>query len=127
MTALPSILLSSKPSHGRATSIFFVSNAGILKHHPAADHTDADWGAVIDVNLNGVFTACRAAGKHMLGLGSGKIINTASLLTFFGGIAVPGYAASKGAVGQLTKAFSNEWASKGGNINAIAPRLQAHR
>ena len=105
MTALPSTLLSSKPSHGRATSIFFVSNAGVLKHHPAADRTDADWGAVIDVNLNVVFTACSAVGKRMLARRSGKIINIASLLTFFGGITVPGYAASKGAVGQLTKAF----------------------
>jgi 2-deoxy-D-gluconate 3-dehydrogenase len=98
-----------------------VNNAGIIRRTPAADHTDADWDAVIDVNLNGVFTACRAAGKHMLARGSGKIINIASLLTFFGGITVPGYAASKGAVGQLTKALSNEWASKGVNVNAIAP------
>jgi len=98
-----------------------VNNAGIISRTPAADHTDADWDAVIDVNLNGVFTACRAAGKHMLARGSGKIINIASLLTFFGGITVPGYAASKGAVGQLTKALSNEWASKGVNVNAIAP------
>ncbi|MEI8088068.1 MAG: SDR family NAD(P)-dependent oxidoreductase [Opitutaceae bacterium] len=98
-----------------------VNNAGIIKRTPAVDHTDADWDAVIDVNLNGVFTACRAAGQHMLTRGSGKIINIASLLTFFGGITVPGYAASKGAVGQLTKALSNEWSSKGVNVNAIAP------
>jgi 2-deoxy-D-gluconate 3-dehydrogenase len=98
-----------------------VNNAGIIKRAPAADHSDADWDAVINVNLNGVFTACRAAGKHMIARGSGKIINIASLLTFFGGITVPGYAASKGAVGQLTKALSNEWASKGVNVNAIAP------
>ncbi len=98
-----------------------VNNAGIIKRTPAADHSDADWDTVIDINLNGVFTACRAAGKHMLARGSGKIINIASLLTFFGGITVPGYAASKGAVGQLTKALSNEWAGKGVNVNAIAP------
>lgn len=98
-----------------------VNNAGIIKRAPAADHLDADWDAVIDVNLNGVFTACRAAGGHMIARGSGKIINIASLLTFFGGITVPGYAASKGAVGQLTKALSNEWASKGVCVNAIAP------
>jgi 2-deoxy-D-gluconate 3-dehydrogenase len=98
-----------------------VNNAGIIKRTPAADHSDADWDAVIDVNLNGVFTACRAAGRHMIARGSGKIINIASLLTFFGGITVPGYAASKGAVGQLTKALSNEWAPKGVCVNAIAP------
>lgn len=98
-----------------------VNNAGIIKRAPAVDHTDADWDAVIDVNLTGVFTACRAAGVHMLARGSGKIINIASLLTFFGGITVPGYAASKGAVGQLTKALSNEWAAWGVNVNAIAP------
>ena len=98
-----------------------VNNAGIIRRAPAAEHSDADWDAVLDVNLNGVFTACRAAGRHMLARGSGKIINIASLLTFFGGINVPGYAASKGAVGQLTKALSNEWAAKGIQVNAIAP------
>ena len=98
-----------------------VNNAGIIKRTPAADHSDADWDAVLNVNLDGVFTACRAAGKHMLARGSGKIVNIASLLTFFGGITVPGYAASKGAVGQLTKALSNEWAGKGVQVNAIAP------
>lgn len=98
-----------------------VNNAGIIKRTPAADHSDADWDLVLRVNLDGVFTACRAAGRHMIARGSGKIINIASLLTFFGGITVPGYAASKGAVGQLTKALSNEWASKGVQVNAIAP------
>jgi 2-deoxy-D-gluconate 3-dehydrogenase len=98
-----------------------VNNAGIIKRSPAADHSDTDWDLVLGVNLNGVFAACRSAGRHMLTRGSGKIINIASLLTFFGGITVPGYAASKGAVGQLTKALSNEWAGKGVNVNAIAP------
>lgn len=98
-----------------------INNAGIIKRAPAAVHSDADWDAVIAVNLNGVFTACRAAGQHMIARGSGKIVNIASLLTFFGGITVPGYAASKGAVGQLTKALSNEWVGKGVCVNAIAP------
>ena len=98
-----------------------VNNAGIIKRTPAMNHADADWDAVMRVNLDGVFTACRAAGKHMVARGSGKIVNIASLLTFFGGITVPGYAASKGAVGQLTKALSNEWAGSGVNVNAIAP------
>jgi 2-deoxy-D-gluconate 3-dehydrogenase len=98
-----------------------VNNAGIIRRTPAAQHSDADWDAVLGVNLDGVFTACRAAGRHMLARGSGKIVNIASLLTFFGGINVPGYAASKGAVGQLTKALSNEWAGRGVQVNAIAP------
>jgi len=98
-----------------------VNNAGIIRRKPATEHSDEDWDAVLSVNLNGVFTACRAAGRHMVARGSGKIINIASLLTFFGGITVPGYAASKGAVGQLTKALSNEWSSKGVQVNAIAP------
>ena len=98
-----------------------VNNAGIIHRTPAADHADADWDRVLGVNLDGVFTACRAAGRHMLARGSGRIVNVASLLTFFGGITVPGYAASKGAVGQLTKALSNEWAGRGVNVNAIAP------
>ena len=98
-----------------------VNNAGIIKRTPAVDHSDADWDQVMRVNLDGVFTACRAAGRHMVARGSGRIINVASLLTFFGGITVPGYAASKGAVGQLTQALSNEWAGKGVNVNAIAP------
>ena len=98
-----------------------VNNAGIIRRTPAAEHSDADWDDVLGVNLDGVFTACRAAGQHMLARGSGKIINIASLLSFFGGINVPGYAASKGAVAQLTKALSNEWAGRGVNVNAIAP------
>jgi 2-deoxy-D-gluconate 3-dehydrogenase len=102
-----------------------VNNAGIIRRKPAAEHSDADWDDVLNVNLNGVFVACRAAGQHMLQRGSGKIVNIASLLTFFGGITVPGYAASKGAVGQLTKALSNEWAGKGIQVNAIAPGYMA--
>jgi 2-deoxy-D-gluconate 3-dehydrogenase len=98
-----------------------VNNAGIIRRTPAADYSDADWDAVLAVNLDGVFTACREAGRHMLARGSGKIVNIASLLTFFGGVTVPAYAASKGAVGQLTKALSNEWSGKGVQVNAIAP------
>ena len=85
------------------------------------DTSDEDWLAVVEVNLHGVFRACRAAGRHMLVSGGGKIVNVASLLAFQGGITVPAYAASKGGVAQLTKALSNEWAAHGINVNAIAP------
>ncbi len=98
-----------------------VNNAGIIRRAPAAEYSEEDWKAVIDVNLSSVFRLTQLAGRHMLKRGSGKIINIASLLTFQGGILVPAYAAAKGGVGQLTKAFANEWASKGVNVNAIAP------
>ena len=98
-----------------------VNNAGTIRRSPAAEHPEEDWKEIIDVNLSSVFRLMQHAGRHMLKRGSGKIINIASLLTFQGGIMVPSYAAAKGGVGQLTKAFANEWASKGVNVNAIAP------
>lgn len=98
-----------------------VNNAGTIMRAPAAEHPDEYWDRVIDVNLNAQFTLAREVGKTMLERGSGKIIFTASLLTFQGGITVPGYAASKGAIGSLVKALSNEWAGKGVCVNAIAP------
>jgi 2-deoxy-D-gluconate 3-dehydrogenase len=102
-----------------------VNNAGIIRRAPAVEHSEDDWQAVIDTNLSSVFRLTKAAGKHMLPKGAGKIINIASLLTFQGGILVPSYAAAKGGVAQLTKAFANEWASKGINVNAIAPGYMA--
>ncbi len=98
-----------------------VNNAGTIMRKPAAEHPDEYWDQVIEVNLNAQFIISREIGKTMIEQGSGKIIFTASLLTFQGGINVPGYAASKGAIGQLTMALSNEWGSKGVNVNAIAP------
>ncbi|WP_316821258.1 SDR family oxidoreductase [Pedobacter gandavensis] len=98
-----------------------VNNAGTILRKPIAEHPDEYWDEVIAVNQTAPFILTREIGKEMVLRGSGKIIFTASLLTFQGGITVPGYAASKGAVGQLTKAFANEWASKGLNVNAIAP------
>ncbi|TBN02667.1 SDR family oxidoreductase [Hyunsoonleella flava] len=98
-----------------------VNNAGTILRTPAAEHPDEMWDKVIEVNQNAQFILTREIGKEMIKRGSGKIIFTASLLTFQGGITVPGYAASKGAIGQLTMAFANEWAGKGVNVNAIAP------
>jgi 2-dehydro-3-deoxy-D-gluconate 5-dehydrogenase len=98
-----------------------INNAGTIRRSPAVEHPLEDWRFVLDTNLSSVFLLSQAAGKHMLTQGSGKIINIASLLTFQGGVFVPSYAAAKGGVGQLTKAFANEWASKGVNVNAIAP------
>jgi 2-deoxy-D-gluconate 3-dehydrogenase len=102
-----------------------VNNAGTIRRAPAVEHSDEDWQTVIDTNLTSVFRLTKHAGRHMLAQGSGKIINIASLLTFQGGITVPSYAAAKGGVGQLTKAFANEWAAKGINVNAIAPGYMA--
>lgn len=98
-----------------------VNNAGAIMRAPAAEHSDEMWDTVIEVNLNAQFLLSRELGKEMITRGSGKIIFTASLLTFQGGITVPGYAASKGGIGQLTMALSNEWASQGVQVNAIAP------
>ena len=102
-----------------------VNNAGIIRRAPAVEHSEEDWKAVIDVDLLSVFRLMKLAGRPMLERGSGKIINIASLLTFQGGILVPSYAAAKGGVGQLTKAFANEWAARGENVNAIAPGYMA--
>lgn len=98
-----------------------INNAGTILRKPAAEHPDDFWDKVIEVNLNSQFVLTREIGKDMIARGSGKVIFTASLLTFQGGITVPGYAASKGGIGSLVKAFANEWAGKGVNVNAIAP------
>jgi 2-deoxy-D-gluconate 3-dehydrogenase len=98
-----------------------VLNAGTIERRPAAEHGDELWDRVLEVNLTAPFVLARELGRKMIERGSGKIIFVASLLSFQGGIMVPGYAASKGGIAQLTKALANEWAPHGVNVNAVAP------
>ncbi len=98
-----------------------VNNAGIIRRDNAIDFTEADWDAVLDVNLKSVFFLSQAAARHMIPAGGGKIINIASMLSFQGGIRVPSYTASKSGIAGLTKLLANEWAVSGINVNAIAP------
>jgi 2-deoxy-D-gluconate 3-dehydrogenase len=98
-----------------------INNAGTILRKPAAEHPDEYWDKVMSINLDSPFILAREIGKKMLERGSGKIIFTCSLLSFQGGITVPGYAASKGALASLIKALANEWAGKGVNVNGIAP------
>ncbi len=98
-----------------------VNNAGIIRRAPAVEHPAEDWDDVLNVNLSAVFHLSQAAGKHMLAVGRGSIISVASMLSFQGGINVPGYSASKHGVVGVTKALANEWANRGITVNAIAP------
>jgi 2-deoxy-D-gluconate 3-dehydrogenase len=98
-----------------------INNAGTILRKPVSEHPDEYWDKVIEVNLNSQFILTREIGKDMADRGYGKIVFIVSLLSFQGGILVPGYAASKGGIKQLTMAFANEWASRGVNVNAIAP------
>jgi 2-dehydro-3-deoxy-D-gluconate 5-dehydrogenase len=117
--ALYKLIDTIKQNHERIDIL--VNNAGTILRTPAADHPDEMWDEVLNVNLDAPFILTREIGKRMIEQGSGKIIFTCSLLSFQGGITVPGYAASKGAVASLVKAFANEWAGKGINVNGIAP------
>ena len=98
-----------------------VNNAGTIARVPAAEHPDELWDRVLEVNLTAQFVLARELGRDMLERGGGKIVFVASLLTFQGGINIPGYTASKSAIGGLTKALANEWAGRGVNVNAVAP------
>jgi len=98
-----------------------INNAGIIKRNPAVSHTDEEWDSVLSINLDAAFILAREFGKEMIQRGHGKIVFTSSLLSFQGGINVPGYTASKSAIAGLVKALANEWASKGVNVNGIAP------
>ena len=98
-----------------------INSAGIQRRYSSENFPDDEWSKVIAINLDATFHYCKLAGNTMLENGGGKIINIASLMSFLGGITIPAYAASKGGVGQLTKALSNDWASRGICVNAIAP------
>jgi len=122
--------LGNKPDHAAIVAQIvgqlgglhvLVNNAGIIRRANAIDFTEADWDAVLDVNLKAVFFLSQAAARHMIAAGGGKIINIASMLSFQGGIRVPSYTASKSGVAGLTRLLANEWASQGINVNAIAP------
>lgn len=102
-----------------------VNNAGTIRRNPAVDFAQGDWDDVMAVNLDALFFLSQAAGRHMVERGSGRIINTASMLSFQGGVNVASYTASKHAVAGLTKALANEWAGSGVNVNAIAPGYMA--
>src|SRR3954466_15603038 len=102
-----------------------VNNAGIIRRAPVLEHSAQDWDDVLSVNLDAVFHLSQSAGRRFAEQGSGKIINVASMLSFQGGILVPGYTAAKHAVAGITKAFANELAAKGVNANAIAPGYMA--
>ncbi|MFF3599797.1 SDR family oxidoreductase [Kitasatospora indigofera] len=98
-----------------------VNNAGTIARAPAAEHSDQDWDHVLAVDLSSQFVLTRAVGRRMLARGSGKIVFTASLLSYQGGVTVPGYAAAKSGIAGLTRALANEWAAGGVNVNAIVP------
>ena len=105
---------------GRNVDIL-INNGGTIRRAPAARHCDEDFDYVLDVNLRSTFILSREVGKSMMARGHGKIVNTASLLSFQGGVNVPGYTSSKSAIAGLTKALANEWAPEGVNVNAVAP------
>lgn len=118
-TALLTFIEKVQSEH--AVIDILVNNAGTIMRKPAAEHPDEYWDQVLSLNLDAPFILAREFGKKMIERGQGKIIFTCSLLSFQGGINVPGYAASKGALSSLVKALSNEWASKGVQVNGIAP------
>ena len=114
-----SFLNKVKAEHPRIDIL--INNAGHILRKPVAEHPDEYWDTIININLNAQFILAREIGKAMVERGSGKIVFTCSLLSFQGGVTVPGYAASKGAVASLLKAFANEWAKSGVNVNGVAP------
>ena len=120
---IPRILDETLQQLGRLDIL--VNNAGMIRRADAVDFTEADWDAVMDLNLKSAFFLCQAAGRHFIAQGRGKIINIASMLSFQGGIRVPSYTASKSGLAGITRLLANEWAAKGVNVNAIAPGYMA--
>lgn len=118
-SSAPRVVAEAEAALGRVDIL--VNNAGVIRRAPFLEHTEADWDEVLNVNLKSVFLLSQAAARGMAERGAGKIINVASLLSFQGGLTVAAYAASKGAVAQLTKAAANELAARGINVNAVAP------
>ncbi|MSP07109.1 MAG: SDR family oxidoreductase [Chitinophagaceae bacterium] len=118
-TALHAFIEKVKIDHPRIDIL--INNAGSIMRAPAAEHSDEYWDTIMEINLNAQFVLTREIGKRMVADKSGKIVFTCSLLSFQGGINVPGYAASKGAITSLLKAFANEWAAHGVNVNGVAP------
>lgn len=118
-SSLYSFIEKVKANHPRIDIL--INNAGHILRKPVAEHPDEYWDTIININLNAQFILTREIGKRMVEHGAGKIVFTCSLLSFQGGINVPGYAASKGAVSSLLKAFSNEWAKSGVTVNGVAP------
>jgi 2-deoxy-D-gluconate 3-dehydrogenase len=102
-----------------------INGAGVQRRHKCEEFPLEDWNFVLNINLTSVFALCQLAVREFLKSGGGKIVNIASMLSFFGGFTVPAYSASKGGVAQITKAFSNELAGKNININALAPGYMA--
>lgn len=123
MSSIPLVMEKTIAEFGKVDIL--VNNAGIIRRADAIDFTEKDWDDVMLLNSKTIFFLAQAAAKDMMKRGNGKIISTASLLAFQGGIRVPSYAASKGAVAQITKALANEWGKFGININAIAPGYMA--
>ena len=118
-SSLYSFITKVKEEHPQIDIL--INNAGNILRKPVAEHPDEYWDTIININLNSQFILTREIGKRMVEKGFGKIVFTCSLLSFQGGITVPGYAASKGAIASLLKAFANEWAKHGINVNGVAP------
>ncbi len=125
MTIAPIEMIMEKTLKEFGKVDILVNNAGIIRRTPAIDFSEKDWDEVMALNSKTVFFFCQAVGRDMMKRKYGKIINISSLLAFQGGVFVPSYSASKGAVAQVTKALANEWAPHGITINAIAPGYMA--